>query len=153
MKRSGRELSSASVLPYSVQPYSVRAQAAAVGLAALTAALVTAAIDWDPPGGRKAGRVMVVKRHSEWSPTTKPVPYDVVVEPRLLARARATITRANLPLFAAVLRDVATARVGRDRRRDAGAAATCWQSRCPRTATAPRKLPRSNGSSCKAAAC
>jgi hypothetical protein len=52
-------------------------------LAALTAALVTVAVDWDPPGTRKAGRVVVVERHSEWSPTTKPYDTTWFVEPRL----------------------------------------------------------------------
>jgi hypothetical protein len=46
----------------------------AVGLLALASALFTAAVAWDPIGGRKEGRVMVVERHSTWEPTTRP--YD-----------------------------------------------------------------------------
>jgi hypothetical protein len=40
-------------------------------LVALAAALFTAAIDWDPVGARRDGRVMVVERHSTWEPTTR----------------------------------------------------------------------------------
>jgi hypothetical protein len=48
--------------------------AAAAALALLAAATLSAAIEWDPVGKRKAGRVMVVERHSTWEPTTRP--YD-----------------------------------------------------------------------------
>jgi hypothetical protein len=71
-------------------PYSGRrtiCETAAVALVALAAALVTSAIDWDPPGMRKAGRVMVVERHSEWSPTTKPYDTTWFVEPRLFGES------------------------------------------------------------------
>lgn len=38
------------------------------------AAIVTFAVQWDPVGRPKGGRVMVVERHSTWEPTTRP--YD-----------------------------------------------------------------------------
>jgi hypothetical protein len=49
---------------------------AGVGLAAigLAVAVVVFAIRWNPPGGPRGGRVMVVERHSTWEPTTRP--YD-----------------------------------------------------------------------------
>ncbi len=37
-------------------------------------ALFTFIIEWDPVGRPKGGRVMVVERHSDWEPTTRP--YD-----------------------------------------------------------------------------
>jgi len=53
------------------------------GLIALAVAIFTAAIHWDPPGRRKDGRVMVVERHSQWEPTTKPYDTTWFVEPKL----------------------------------------------------------------------
>ena len=43
-------------------------------LVGLAAAVLTTSYYWDPVGRRKEGRVMVVERHSEWEPTTRP--YD-----------------------------------------------------------------------------
>ncbi|MBN2476864.1 MAG: hypothetical protein JXB62_19815 [Pirellulales bacterium] len=40
----------------------------------LAVAVLTWGVAWDPVGTRKAGRVMVVERHSTWEPTSKP--YD-----------------------------------------------------------------------------
>jgi hypothetical protein len=48
--------------------------AGAACLIAFGVAMWTAAVDWDPVGRRKEGRVMFVERHSTWEPTTKP--YD-----------------------------------------------------------------------------
>ncbi len=56
---------------------------ASAGLIALAVAIFTAAIHWDPPGRRKDGRVIVVERHSEWEPTTKPYDTTWFVEPKL----------------------------------------------------------------------
>ena len=53
------------------------------GLIALAVAIFTAAIYWDPPGRRKDGRVIVVERHSQWEPTTKPYDTTWFVEPKL----------------------------------------------------------------------
>lgn len=53
------------------------------GMIALAAAIITAAVHWDPPGRRKAGRVVVVERHSQWEPTTKPYDTTWFVEPKL----------------------------------------------------------------------
>ena len=50
---------------------------------ALAVAIFTAAVCWDPPGKRKSGRVMVVERHSQWEPTTKPYDTKWFVEPKL----------------------------------------------------------------------
>jgi len=47
---------------------------ASIGLVLLAVAVFTAGVEWDPVGTRKAGRVMVVERHSTWEPTTRP--YD-----------------------------------------------------------------------------
>ena len=47
---------------------------AAALLVAAGVVLLTVAVRWDPVGAAKAGRVMVVERHSEWEPTVKP--YD-----------------------------------------------------------------------------
>lgn len=47
---------------------------AAAGLVFLGVAVLTAAVHYDPVGSPKSGRVMVVERHSEWEPTTRP--YD-----------------------------------------------------------------------------
>jgi len=44
------------------------------GLVLTGMALLTFVIEWDPVGRPKSGRVMVVERHSEWEPTTRP--YD-----------------------------------------------------------------------------
>jgi hypothetical protein len=52
-------------------------------LIALAAATLTVAEHWDPPGARKQGRVMVVERHSQWEPTTKPYDTTWFVEPKL----------------------------------------------------------------------
>ena len=52
-------------------PFSLLLQ---ICLVAAGAAICTVAIDWEPIGKRKEGRVMVVERHSTWEPTTKP--YD-----------------------------------------------------------------------------
>jgi len=46
----------------------------AVALVMLAVAVFTVAVHWDPVGRRKAGRVLVVERHSTWEPTD--VPYD-----------------------------------------------------------------------------
>jgi len=48
-------------------PAAIVAVAAAVGV-------LTAAVQWDPVGQRKAGRVKIVERHSDWEPTDRP--YD-----------------------------------------------------------------------------
>ena len=45
---------------------------AAAGLVLLAVAVFTVAIQWDPVGERKGGRVMFVERHSTWEPTTRP---------------------------------------------------------------------------------
>ena len=37
----------------------------------------------EPRGGRKGGRVMVVERHSQWEPTTKPYDTTWFVEPEM----------------------------------------------------------------------
>ena len=50
---------------------------AALGLVALAVAVFTLAVDWDPVGRRKAGRVMMMERHCEWEPTIRP--YDTKV--------------------------------------------------------------------------
>jgi hypothetical protein len=44
--------------------------AAAALLVLAAVALVTFGVLWDPAGGRKGGRVMVVERHSTWEPTS-----------------------------------------------------------------------------------
>ncbi len=54
---------------------------------ALGAALFTAGIYWNPVGSRKGGRVMVVERHSRWSPTTKPYDTQWYAEPPLFEQA------------------------------------------------------------------
>ena len=56
-------------------------------LIALAVALFTAAIYWNPVGSRREGRVMVVERHSEWEPTTKPYDTTWFAEPRLFGEA------------------------------------------------------------------
>ncbi len=56
-------------------------------LVALAVALFTAAIYWNPIGARRDGRVMVVERHSEWSPTTKPYDTTWFAEPKLFGEA------------------------------------------------------------------
>ena len=56
-------------------------------LIALAVALFTAAIYWDPVGARREGRVMVVERHSQWSPTTKPYDTTWFAEPPLFGEA------------------------------------------------------------------
>ena len=72
-------------------PFLIRLPLAA-GLIALAVALFTAAIYWNPVGGRKDGRVMVVERHSKWEPTTKPYDTNVV------CRAEAFRRRLGLQL-------------------------------------------------------
>ncbi len=52
-------------------------------LIALAVALFTVAVYWNPVGGRNQGRVKIVERHSQWSPTTKPYDTNWYVEPRL----------------------------------------------------------------------
>ncbi len=52
-------------------PSKPRTLPAAIALACLAAGLVTFIVQWDPVGSRKAGRVMVVERHSTWEPTTR----------------------------------------------------------------------------------
>lgn len=49
-----------------------RSWLAPLALAAAGAALLTVLVEWEPIGSRKAGRVMVVERHSTWEPTTRP---------------------------------------------------------------------------------
>ena len=56
-------------------------------LIALSAALFTAAVYWAPVGSRREGRVMVVERHSEWEPTTKPYDTKWFAEPPLFDQA------------------------------------------------------------------
>jgi hypothetical protein len=60
-----------------------RPVAVAAALITLAVALFTAGIYWNPVGGRKGGRVMVVERHSKWEPTTKPYDTTWFAEPEL----------------------------------------------------------------------
>ena len=55
------------------RPERWRYPAAVVAIAA-AAAVLTAAVVWDPVGQRKAGRVKIVERHSDWEWTDRP--YD-----------------------------------------------------------------------------
>jgi hypothetical protein len=53
---------------------SSRWEKAAWALVFAGVALLTFVVEWDPIGRPKGGRVMVVERHSDWEPTTRP--YD-----------------------------------------------------------------------------
>ena len=64
-------------------PLSPRPSPFAPLLVAVAVAFFTAAIYWSPVGPRRQGRVMVVERHSQWEPTTKPYDTKWFVEPRL----------------------------------------------------------------------
>ncbi|MCE5266866.1 MAG: GldG family protein [Planctomycetaceae bacterium] len=57
------------------------------GLIALGVAIWMTAIYWNPVGARHEGRVMVVERHSQWEPTTKPYDTQWFAEPRLFGEA------------------------------------------------------------------
>jgi hypothetical protein len=50
---------------------------------AAAVALFTAAVYWNPSGAAKGDRVMVIERHSHWSPTTQPYDTKWFVEPKL----------------------------------------------------------------------
>ncbi len=50
-------------------------------LAAAGALMLAFLFHWDPIGGRKPGRVMVVERHSTWEPTTRPYDTESYGEP------------------------------------------------------------------------
>ena len=81
---------SALALPPSARPPSAfpfRLPPLAAAMIALAVAMFTAAIYWDPSGGRKEGRVMVVERHSQWEPTTKPYDTTWFAEPPLMGEA------------------------------------------------------------------
>jgi len=56
------------------EPSQPRRARAAVALVLAGAAMVTFVVQWDPVGKPKGGRVMIVERHSDWEPTTRP--YD-----------------------------------------------------------------------------
>ena len=82
-ERSGRLRrvhSSFIIRPFVIWP-------AAAALIALAVALFTAAIYWNPVGARRDGRVMVVERHSDWEPTTKPYDTKWFAEPKLFGEA------------------------------------------------------------------
>lgn len=71
------------LVPAAGPPPSALHLSLSAGLIALAVALFTAAIYWDPIGPRREGRVLVVERHSQWEPTTKPYDTTWFVEPRL----------------------------------------------------------------------
>ncbi len=54
-----------------IKPGSFFGLPTAIALACLAVGLVTFVVQWDPVGSRKAGRVMVVERHSTWEPTIR----------------------------------------------------------------------------------
>jgi hypothetical protein len=53
---------------------SSRSERLAWALVLAGVAILTFLVEWDPIGAPKAGRVMIVERHSTWEPTTRP--YD-----------------------------------------------------------------------------
>jgi hypothetical protein len=63
-----------SAAPLRTAAVSARAPLLSVALLLVGVAAVAFALEWNPAGPRKAGRVMWVERHSTWSPTT--TPYD-----------------------------------------------------------------------------
>ena len=96
---------------------------------------------------------MVVERHSQWSPTTKPYDTTWFVEPKLFGEGSGYNYARIYRYLAAVLRDVAAAGVGHDRRRDARAVRRAGDQDARPIATARRKSRRSSSSSSGAAAC
>jgi len=67
----------AMVCPVASESLSVRYLAAAA-CCLFGAMLLAIALQWEPIGTRKAGRVMIVEKHSPWSPSQPPYDIDVL---------------------------------------------------------------------------
>ena len=72
-------------------------------------------LHWQPVGQRKAGRIMVVEKHSTWEPTTEPYNTASYGE-------KGSYNDGHVRVLRAILSHVSAARVGGDQRQDS---ATC----------------------------